>query len=167
MLRYATTGKRPANNSTHVINHHKWRMALAHNGNLTKLLRAEILSGENGYIFHTTTDIEVIAYIIVQGVFTLLSIDELYMKLWPIEGHIRWFISSPTKLSPPRSARFRPLAWERQPNGNSCSIGDLRLTPSEPILSVMCARVRSIGQPQRDSRRTSVAAAVTKTPLRV
>ena len=44
---------------------YKGRMALAHNGNLTNSqeLRAELES--KGSIFHTTTDSEVIAYIIV------------------------------------------------------------------------------------------------------
>lgn len=66
-VRYGTTGSDNKRNVQPIlVNHYKGRMALAHNGNLTNSheLRQELES--RGSIFHTTTDSEVIAYIIVQ-----------------------------------------------------------------------------------------------------
>ena len=66
-VRYGTTGSDNKRNVQPIlVNHYKGRMALAHNGNLTNSheLRQELES--KGSIFHTTTDSEVIAYIIVQ-----------------------------------------------------------------------------------------------------
>ena len=66
-VRYGTTGSDNKRNVQPIlVNHFKGRMALAHNGNLTnsRELRQELES--KGSIFQTTTDSEVIAYIIVQ-----------------------------------------------------------------------------------------------------
>ena len=66
-VRYGTTGSDNKRNVQPIlVNHFKGRMALAHNGNLTnsRELRQELES--RGSIFQTTTDSEVIAYIIVQ-----------------------------------------------------------------------------------------------------
>ena len=66
-VRYGTTGSDNKRNVQPIlVNHYKGRMALAHNGNLTNshALRQELES--QGSIFQTTTDSEVIAYIIVQ-----------------------------------------------------------------------------------------------------
>lgn len=66
-MRYGTTGSDNKRNVQPIlVNHFKGRMALAHNGNLTnsRELRQELES--RGSIFQTTTDSEVIAYIIVQ-----------------------------------------------------------------------------------------------------
>ncbi len=56
-VRYGTTGKSDRLNSQPiVVNHHKGRMALAHNGNLVNSheLRQELEA--EGSIFHTTSD---------------------------------------------------------------------------------------------------------------
>jgi len=66
-VRYGTTGSDNKRNVQPIlVNHYKGRMALAHNGNLTNshALRQELES--QGSIFQTTTDSEVIAYIITQ-----------------------------------------------------------------------------------------------------
>ncbi len=66
-VRYATTGADQHRNiQPLLINHRKGRMALAHNGNLTNSYELRNALEERGSIFHTTTDSEVIAYIIVQ-----------------------------------------------------------------------------------------------------
>ncbi|MGN1001208.1 MAG: class II glutamine amidotransferase, partial [Oscillospiraceae bacterium] len=66
-VRYATTGSDNKRNvQPIVINHHKGRLALAHNGNLTNSYELRNELERKGSIFHTTTDSEVIAYIIVQ-----------------------------------------------------------------------------------------------------
>ena len=65
-LRHHRQRNSAATPSPFVVNHIKGRMALAHNGNLTNSheLRQELEL--DGAIFHTTSDTEVIAYIITQ-----------------------------------------------------------------------------------------------------
>ena len=56
-VRYATTGSdRKRNAQPIIINHHKGRMALAHNGNLTNSYELRNQLEQGGSIFHTTTD---------------------------------------------------------------------------------------------------------------
>ncbi|MEG2251445.1 MAG: amidophosphoribosyltransferase, partial [Clostridia bacterium] len=65
--RYATTGTQNRHNAQPLlVNHQKGAMALCHNGNLVNAreLREELELG--GAIFHTTSDTEVIAYIITR-----------------------------------------------------------------------------------------------------
>ena len=66
-VRYSTTGAATLSNAQPlVLNYIKGTLALAHNGNLvnTQELRNEL--AQNGAIFHTTTDSEVIAYYIAR-----------------------------------------------------------------------------------------------------
>ena len=111
-VRYATTGSdRKRNAQPIVINHHKGRMALAHNGNLTNSYELRNELEQSGSIFHTTTDSEVIAYIIVQERLRTPSIEEaVYEAMGRIEGAYSLVISSPTKLIAARDPHgFRPL----------------------------------------------------------
>lgn len=113
-VRYATTGSDDTNNiQPIVVNHHKGRMALAHNGNLTNSyeLRTELES--KGAIFHTTTDSEAIAYIIVQERLQCGSIEEAVSRAMSrIEGAYSLIISSPNKLIAARDPHgFRPLCY--------------------------------------------------------
>lgn len=119
-VRYATTGTdRKRNAQPIVINHHKGRMALAHNGNLTNSyeLRKELELG--GSIFHTTTDSEVIAYIIVQQRLHTPSIEEaVYEAMERIQGAYSLVISSPSKLIAARDPHgFRPLCMGKTADG--------------------------------------------------
>ena len=66
-VRYATTGAGLSQNiQPLLVNHHKGRMALCHNGNLSNSVELRTALEEKGAIFHTTTDSEVISYMIVQ-----------------------------------------------------------------------------------------------------
>ena len=120
-VRYATTGHDSRRNiQPLLINHHKGRMALAHNGNLTNssALRSEL--EERGSIFHTTTDSEVIAYIIVQERLKAGSIEEAVAAAMDIlEGAYSLVISSPSKLIGARDPHgFRPLCMGSRPDGS-------------------------------------------------
>ena len=119
-VRYGTTGATDRNNAQPiVVNHIKGRMALAHNGNLTNshALRQELES--QGSIFQTTTDSEVIAYIIVQERLRAPSIEEAVSAAMDrIEGAYSLVISSPTKLIAVRDPHgFRPLCMGRLRDG--------------------------------------------------
>ena len=80
-VRYSTTGAATLSNAQPlVLNYIKGPLALAHNGNLvnTEELRNEL--AQNGAIFHTTTDSEVIAYYIARERVRTKSVEEAIMK---------------------------------------------------------------------------------------
>lgn len=120
-VRYGTTGNDNKRNVQPIlVNHHKGRMALAHNGNLTNAneLRSELES--KGSIFQTTSDTEVIAYIIVQERLKQPSIEEaVYAAMDRIEGAYSLVLSSPSKLIAARDPRgFRPLCMGELKDGS-------------------------------------------------
>ena len=119
-VRYATTGSDNKRNvQPLIINHHKGRMALAHNGNLTNSMELRKRLEEQGSIFHTTTDSEVIAYIIVQERLRSPSIEAAVSAAMDrLEGAYSLVISSPTKLIAARDPHgFRPLCMGRRRDG--------------------------------------------------
>lgn len=113
-VRYSTTGNNsPSNIQPIVVNHHKGHIALAHNGNLTNSFELREKLEENGAIFHTTIDSEVISYITVQNRLHSGSIEEaVSMTMDTIEGAYSLVISSPAKLIAARDPYgFRPLCY--------------------------------------------------------
>ncbi|MDD6094724.1 MAG: amidophosphoribosyltransferase [Clostridia bacterium] len=121
-VRYATTGAdRKRNAQPIVINHHKGRMALAHNGNLTNSYELRCELEMNGSIFHTTTDSEVIAHIIVQQRLRTPSIEEaVYEAMGKLSGAYSLVISSPAKLIAVRDPYgFRPLCMGKTADGKT------------------------------------------------
>ncbi len=130
-VRYATTGSDRAQNAQPLlINHSKGRMALAHNGNLTNSAELRNILEENGSIFHTTTDSEVIAYIIVQERLRCGSTEEAVVRaMGRLEGAYSLVIASPSKLIAARDPfGFRPLCMGQRMDGSivfaseSCSL---------------------------------------------
>lgn len=119
-VRYATTGSDNKRNvQPLIINHYKGRMALAHNGNLTNSMELRKQLEEKGSIFHTTTDSEVIAYIIVQERLHSSSIEAaVSAAMNRLEGAYSLVISSPSKLIAARDPHgFRPLCMGRRKDG--------------------------------------------------
>ncbi len=119
-VRYATTGSDSARNAQPLlINHRKGRMALAHNGNLTNSQELRDALEARGSIFHTTTDSEVIAYIIVQERLRCGSIeDAVAAAMDTLQGAYSLVIASPTKLIAARDMHgFRPLCMGRRRDG--------------------------------------------------
>lgn len=119
-VRYSTTGASGRENAQPiVVNHLKGNMALAHNGNLTNAyeLRSEL---ENeGSIFHTTSDTEVIAYAITKERVKSRSIEEAVVATMDrLEGAYSLVVMSPTKLIAVRDPRgFRPLCYGTRKDG--------------------------------------------------
>ena len=127
-VRYGTTGTRPRLNAQPlVVNHIKGSMALAHNGNLINDadLREELEL--EGSIFHTTSDTEVISYVIVKERLTAPSIEEAVVaSMNKIKGAYSLLIMSPTKLIAVRDPNgFRPLCIGK--------LGDSYLFASESV----------------------------------
>lgn len=111
-VRYGTTEvDSRANIQPLVITHQKGNMAIAHNGHLTNdaELRQELeLSGS---IFHTTSDTEVIAYLITRNRLCSPSIESAIEKtMGEIKGAYSLVIMSPSKIIAVRDPwGFRPL----------------------------------------------------------
>ena len=123
-VRYATTGADQQRNiQPLVINHHKGSMALSHNGNLTNAGELRDALEEQGAIFHTTTDSEVIAYVIVQERLSHKRIeDAVSAAMNRLEGAYSLVISSPTKLIAARDPHgFRPLCMGKTADGKIVS----------------------------------------------
>lgn len=119
-VRYGTTGASDRNNAQPiVVNHIKGRMALAHNGNLVNSyeLRSELEM--QGSIFHTTSDTEVISYLITKERLTAPSIEEAVARAMPkLRGAYSLIIMSPSKLIAVRDENgFRPLCYGRTEDG--------------------------------------------------
>lgn len=120
-VRYATTGMDQQRNiQPLVINHHKGLMALCHNGNLTNAWELRDQLEEQGAIFHTTTDSEVIAYIIVRERLSHPRIEDAVLAAMDrLEGAYSLVISSPTKLIAARDPHgFRPLCMGKTSGGS-------------------------------------------------
>lgn len=120
-VRYGTTGSSGRLNAQPiVVNHCKGTTALAHNGNLVNAfeLRQELEMG--GAIFHTTSDTEVISYIITRERLTADSIEEAAGRAMDrLHGAYSLVIMSAAKLLAVRDPRgFRPLCYGKTADGS-------------------------------------------------
>ena len=116
-VRYGTTGSSDRLNSQPiVVNHIKGRMALAHNGNIVNSYELRRELELQGSIFHTTSDTEVISYLITKERITSPSIEEAVNRAMKrIKGAYSLVISSPSKLIAVRDEHgFRPLCYGRR-----------------------------------------------------
>lgn len=119
-VRYGTVGGNGRINAQPiVVNHIKGRTALAHNGTLVNSfdLRRELEL--QGSIFHTTSDTEVISYIITKERIESSSIEEAVSKaMYRLEGSFSLVIMSPSKMIAVRDERgFRPLCYGKTEDG--------------------------------------------------
>lgn len=119
--RYGTTGNNNRTNAQPlVINHIKGRMALAHNGSLVNSAELREELEMEGSIFHTTTDSEVISYIITKERLSATSIEEaLCSAMNRLHGAYSLVIMSPSKLIAARDKHgLRPLCYGQTPDGD-------------------------------------------------
>ena len=120
-VRYATTGgKLMQNIQPLIVNHCKGSLALCHNGNLSNSYELRLRLEKQGAIFHTTTDSEVISYMIVQERLKTDSIENaIRATMDVIEGAYSLVISSPRKLIAVRDPHgFRPLCYGETEDGS-------------------------------------------------
>lgn len=119
-VRYGTTGTNDRSNAQPiVVNHIKGKMALAHNGNLTNSAELRHELELQGSIFHTTSDTEVISYVITKERLTAPSIEEAVNRAMDrLEGAYSLIVMSPAKLIAVRDKNgFRPLCYGKTPDG--------------------------------------------------
>ena len=118
-VRYSTTGAANINNAQPlVLNYIKGTLALAHNGNLvnTAELRSEL--ERTGAIFHTTTDSEVIAYLIARERLNVPTVEGAVLNaMKKIKGAYSLIVMSPRKLIGARDPfGFKPLCIGKRDN---------------------------------------------------
>lgn len=111
-VRYSTTGaSKKENAQPMVVRHKKGNLAVVHNGNLTNAVELKRELEEQGAIFTTTSDTEIICHIIVKERLKTDSIEEAVkntMKI--IKGAYSLLILSPQKMIAVRDPQgFRPL----------------------------------------------------------
>ncbi|MEE1002118.1 MAG: amidophosphoribosyltransferase [Acutalibacteraceae bacterium] len=120
-VRYGTTGTNGMLNAQPiVVNHIKGRMALAHNGNLVNSFELREQLEMQGSIFHTTSDTEVISYLITKERISSPSIEEAVNRAMnKIKGAYSLVIMSPSKLIAVRDENgFRPLCYGQTEDGS-------------------------------------------------
>lgn len=110
--RYSTTGASDSlkNIQPFMVNYRMGHIAIAHNGNLTNAnsIRKELI--DDGAIFQTTTDTEVIPHLIARSKLTN-QVDQVLEALRKVEGAYSIVILTDDKLIAARDPRgIRPLA---------------------------------------------------------
>ncbi len=119
-VRYGTTGGSSRSNCQPVeVNHQKGKMALAHNGNLSNAAELRDTLEMLGAIFHSTSDTEIIAYIVTRERLRSPSIeDALSAAMNFLDGAYSLVLMSAQKLICARDPHgFRPLCYGRTPEG--------------------------------------------------
>ncbi len=119
-VRYGTTGETSRRNCQPIeVNHQKGKMALAHNGNLSNAASLRSQLELSGAIFHTTSDTEIISYIVTRERLKAPSIEEaLNRAMDSLEGAYSLILMSAQKLIGARDPfGFRPLCYGRTSEG--------------------------------------------------
>lgn len=119
-VRYATTGGSSRSNCQPIeVNHQKGRMALAHNGNISNASALRSALEMSGAIFHTSSDTEIIAYLVTRERLRTPSIeDAVFAASALLEGAYSLIIMSARKLICLRDPiGFRPLCFGRTDDG--------------------------------------------------
>ena len=117
--RYSTTGANERINAQPiVVNHHKGRMALAHNGNLINANELRHDLEYTGAIFQTTIDSEVIAYHIARERLKVGTVEEAVQRAAAkMKGAYSIVVMSPRKLIGARDPYgFKPLCIGKRDN---------------------------------------------------
>lgn len=118
-VRYSTTGSAKKENAQPiVIRHKKGNLAVVHNGNITNAIELKQELEDNGAIFTTTSDTEVICHIIVRERLKAKSTEEAIANTMKIlKGSYSLVIMSPQKLIACRDPQgFRPLCMGKLGN---------------------------------------------------
>ena len=119
-VRYGTTGGNSRANCQPIeVNHQKGKMALAHNGNLSNAFELRSELELKGAIFHTTSDTEIIAYIVTQERLVHPSIEKaLSSAMTKLDGAYSLVLMSAAKLLAARDPYgFRPLCYGQTADG--------------------------------------------------
>ena len=120
-VRYSTSGNNNRLNAQPMlVRHVKGQLALCHNGNLTNSYELRRELELSGCIFQTTSDTEVISYLITRARLIKPSIEEaVLMASSRLEGAFSLIMMSPAKLIAARDPHgVRPLCQGRCEDGS-------------------------------------------------
>ena len=126
-VRYGTTGGNNRNNCQPMeVNHQKGKMAIAHNGNLSNAAMLRNALELSGAIFHSTSDTEIIAYIVTRKRLCTASIeDALSAAMDELDGAYSLILMSSQKMICARDPYgFRPLCYGKTPDGMSVAASE-------------------------------------------
>jgi len=109
-VRYSTTGSSIIRNAQpFLISHHKFSLSIAHNGNLTNIVKLRRHLETQGSIFQTTMDSEVVLHLVVRSDKDLIE-DRLIDALKQCDGAYSMVVLTEDKLIGVRDPYgFRPL----------------------------------------------------------
>lgn len=136
-VRYGTMGtKGRINAEPLVVNHTKGHLAIATNG---RLVNGAVLKQElelKGMIFHTSSDAEIVSYIVIQERLKSASIEEAVSKAMDkLKGGYCMLLMSPKKIIAVRDEQgFHPLCYGKRENGEyviaseSCALDSVGAT---------------------------------------
>ena len=136
-VRYGTMGtKGRINAEPLVVNHTKGHLAIATNG---RLVNGSVLKQElelKGMIFHTSSDAEIVSYVVIQERLNSVSIEEAVNKAMDtLKGGFCMLLMSPKKIIAVRDEQgFHPLCYGKRENGEyviaseSCALDSVGAT---------------------------------------
>lgn len=136
-VRYGTMGtKGRVNAEPLVVNHTKGHLAIATNG---RLVNGAVLKQElelKGMIFHTSSDAEIVSYMVIQERIKSASIEEAVSRAMDkLDGGYCLLMMSPKKIIAARDARgIHPLCYGKRENGEyviaseSCALDSVGAT---------------------------------------
>ncbi|MDE6275065.1 MAG: amidophosphoribosyltransferase [Clostridia bacterium] len=111
-VRYSTTGNNTPENAQPIsVKYAKGNLTVSHNGNITNAKELRDKLEAKGAIFHTTSDSEVVSYLIAIQRLKSKSVEEAVEKVFPmLQGAFSLLIMSPKKLIAVRDRYgIRPL----------------------------------------------------------
>lgn len=136
-VRYGTMGtKGRINAEPLVVNHTKGHLAIATNG---RLVNGSVLKQElelKGMIFHTSSDAEIVSYVVIQERLNSASIEEAVSKAMDkLKGGYCMLLMSPKKIIAVRDEKgLHPLCYGKRENGEyviaseSCALDSVGAT---------------------------------------
>lgn len=136
-VRYGTLGtKARVNAEPLVVNHTKGHLAIATNG---RLVNGAVLKQElelKGMIFHTSSDAEIVSYMVIQERLTSASIEEAVSRaMEKLKGGYCLLMMSPKKIIAARDAMgMHPLCYGKRDSGEyviaseSCALDSVGAT---------------------------------------
>ena len=158
-VRYGTLGTRGRENAEPiVVNHMKGRLALATAGRLVNAAEIKRELEMQGMIFHTSSDAEIVSYLITKERLSASSTEEAVSRaVEKLDGGLTLLVMSPQKIIAVRDKNgFHPVCYGKRENGQyviaseTCALDTVgatfirELEPGEIIVFANDGTVKSI-----------------------